>query len=731
MAPIGCRKQGRSPAVLVMVAAGIVLSLGAFLEVRDSSRDAERAVGERQAAQLHDTLNDRLDRHILLLRALSGPLAGPAPVTQSSFATASEPLLPLYPSLRVVAWARRITASQIPLWERALRSDGRPGLSVRIPADRMLSPNQDLFINVLAGSAAPTDHLIGEEIGARPDHAALLAWACRTGEVVATPGGGPATGSGGEADTMILLPVYSRDIQPEEGDARCGALSGYVWASFRLGQLLREAATQAGLTVGDAYLVDSVTDEPRILAVQPGVARGAAPFDALPLERLERLEEGTVIERRVDFAGQSWRLLVVPGPSPVFDTRDRTAWGVLIVGLLLTGGLVGYVRREARAKRLLQAEASARAAMARALRDSEERFRLALRHSRVALFSQDRDLRYLWIYSPQTAHMPEDFIGRTHADVFEPGDAAVLDAIKRTVLDTGVGVRREIELTTAGRPQVFDLSVEPMQDDTGRVSGVICAAIDVTESFETRRDLAVAHAEAERANQAKSRFLAAASHDLRQPFQAVSLFHHILVSKLTDAQQLDIAAKLGEALTAGNTLLSTLLDTSALEAGNVTPRVADFEIQDVVGRLATEIGDQALDHGLSLRVVPSSARVRSDPILLERMLRNLLINALRYTVQGRILMGCRRRGDRLLVEVWDTGPGIPADQMTAIFEDFYRCGTDQRDSTRGLGLGLSIVRRTGQILDHPVEARSRVGHGTVFSISVPLAPREDPVVAAD
>lgn len=727
MATIGWGKQDRSPAVPVMVAAGIVLSLAVFLQVRDTSREVERAVGERQAAQFQDALNERLDRHILLLRALSGPLAGPAPVTRSSFATASEPLLPLYPSLRVVAWARRITGSQIPLWERVLRSDGRPGFSVRIPADRTVSPDQEMFINVLAESATPTDHLLGEDIGGRPASAALLARACRTGEVVAVPDGGVGTGSEGGSDTTILLPVYNRDIQPEEGDARCGALSGYLWATFRLDQVLRDAAMQAGLSVGDAYLVDAVPAVPRILAVQPGVAHRATPFQALSLERLE---DSPLIERGVDFAGRSWRLLVVPCPSPLFDTRDRLAWGVLLVGLLLTGGLAGYVRREARAKRLLQTEAQARAAMGRALRESEERFRLALRHSRVALFSQDRDLRYLWIYSPQTAHMPEDFIGRTHADVFDPGDAAVLDAIKRTVLDSGVGVRREIELTTAGRPQMFDLSVEPMQDDTGRVSGVICAAIDVTESSEIRRALHVAHAEAERANQAKSRFLAAASHDLRQPFQAMSLFHHILVSKLTDPQQLDIATKLGEALTAGNTLLSTLLDTSALEAGTVTPRVTDFEIQDVVSRLATEISDQALDHGLSLRVVPSSLRVRSDPILLERMLRNLLVNALRYTVQGRILMGCRRRADRLLVEVWDTGPGIPADQMTAIFEDFYRCGTDQRDSTRGLGLGLSIVRRTGQILDHPVAVRSRVGCGTVFSVSIPLAPREDRAVAA-
>jgi signal transduction histidine kinase len=117
--------------------------------------------------------------------------------------------------------------------------------------------------------------------------------------------------------------------------------------------------------------------------------------------------------------------------------------------------------------------------------------------------------------------------------------------------------------------------------------------------------------------------------------------------------------------------------------------------------------------------------VQSDPILLERMVRNLLVNALRYTTEGRILLGCRRRSDadggfRLSIEVWDTGPGIAEAEMAAIFEDFYRCGTDQRDSGRGLGLGLSIVRRMSQMLDHPVTVRSQVGRGTVFAVSVPL-----------
>ena len=720
MAPMRGWKGGRSPAVPVMVVAGVVLSLAAFLQVREASRESEAAVAERQAVQLYDAMKERIDRYVLLLRALSGPLAGPAPVTQASFATATEPLLPAYPSLRAVVWARRITRAQVPLLERAMRADGRPGFAVRVAG---ASPASDLYVNVLVEPRQATDQLIGLDIATLPGRSDLLAQACRSGGIVAVDG----SPRPGEHDplrsTIFYMPVYARDVEPEEGDTRCGALSGFLWVAFRLDLLLRDAAERMELSAGDAYLVDAAAPSGwGLLAAHPGTMKREEPFRALSEEQLAA---APAIVHQATVAGRSWRLLVVPAPSPLFDAADRVAWAVLGGGLLLTAGLVGYVRREARAKHLLQTEARARAAMARALRESEERFRLALRHSRVALFSQDRNLRYLWIYSPQTTHQPEDFIGRTHADLYTPEDAALLDGIKRPVLETGIGTRREVHIAPVGpapakRRQVFDLSVEPLRDDSGAVSGVVCAAIDVTEASEIRQALAEAHGEAERANQAKSRFLAAASHDLRQPFQAMSLFHHILVSKLTDPQQFEIAAKLGEALTTGNALLSTLLDTSALEAGNVLPRVVDFDFHEIAARLTTEIADQAIDRGLSLRVVPCSARVRSDPILLERMLRNLLVNALRYTVRGRILMGCRRRDGRMIVEVWDTGPGIPEDQLSAIFEDFYRCGTDQRDSTRGLGLGLSIVRRTAEILDHPVTVRSRLGHWTAFAISVPM-----------
>jgi signal transduction histidine kinase len=192
----------------------------------------------------------------------------------------------------------------------------------------------------------------------------------------------------------------------------------------------------------------------------------------------------------------------------------------------------------------------------------------------------------------------------------------------------------------------------------------------------------------EAATQAKSRFLATASHDLRQPFQAMRLFHHILQSRLADNATREIATRLGEAMQAGEELLNALLDISTLEAGTVEPRLSDFPIQPMLTRLAQEFEAQGAAKGLDFRMVPSTAVVRSDPVLLERMLRNLLNNALRYTSRGGILLGCRRSGDRLNLAVVDTGIGIPREKQQAVFEDFFQISNPERDRSQGLGLGL-------------------------------------------
>jgi len=175
-----------------------------------------------------------------------------------------------------------------------------------------------------------------------------------------------------------------------------------------------------------------------------------------------------------------------------------------------------------------------------------------------------------------------------------------------------------------------------------------------------------------------------------------------------------------------SSMLDTLLDINQLEAGVVRREMIDFPINTVLERLRTQFIFHAAAHGLGWRVVPSSLSVRSDPRLLEQMIRNLLSNAVKYTNEGKILLGGRRRGEKLRIEVWDTGSGIPEEELQAIFEEFHQLDNPARERSKGLGLGLAIVERLADLLGHAVDVRSRPGKGSVFAVEVPLLGRDAP-----
>jgi signal transduction histidine kinase/ActR/RegA family two-component response regulator len=223
----------------------------------------------------------------------------------------------------------------------------------------------------------------------------------------------------------------------------------------------------------------------------------------------------------------------------------------------------------------------------------------------------------------------------------------------------------------------------------------------------------------ELANQAKSRFLRAASHDLRQPMHALGLFVAQLVQRAGDPETRRIAEQAGVAVASLQDLLDAILDISRLDAGVITPEVADFRIDTLLERLGTAFGPGAAEKGLRLRVAQSDLYVRSDPLLLERILLNLTANAVRCTRRGGILIGCRRRGERVRIEVWDTGIGIASEQQQAIFKEFYQVADPESGQRQGLGLGLAIAARLARLLDCHIELASRLGKGSVFALEVP------------
>ena len=235
---------------------------------------------------------------------------------------------------------------------------------------------------------------------------------------------------------------------------------------------------------------------------------------------------------------------------------------------------------------------------------------------------------------------------------------------------------------------------------------------------ERTRDLDLAREEAVQANRHKTRFVAAAVHDLLQPLNAARMFLSVLRGRLQDPQARDSADNADNALAAQDAILNSLLDISRLESGAQQVRIRDFALGPLLEALSREFRVLAEARGLALHYVPTCAVVRSDEDLLRRILQNLLSNAVRYTVHGRIVLGCRRTPGGIRIEVADSGPGILPARQQEIFEEFRRLD-DGGASGPGAGLGLAIVDRIARLLDHPIGVRSRPGHGAVFSVTLP------------
>ena len=279
------------------------------------------------------------------------------------------------------------------------------------------------------------------------------------------------------------------------------------------------------------------------------------------------------------------------------------------------------------------------------------------------------------------------------------------------------------------RRQTADALHQAYQNLEGRVrertaeltqlNGQLVSEIEVRKQVEVH--LRDAKREAEDANLSKTKFLAAVSHDLLQPLNAARLFTGSLAEQADAVQSLQLVKNISNSLDDVENLLGTLVDISKLDAGVIKADVSVFAAQHLLDNLAVEYQQVAKSVGLQLDFVCSSVLIKTDIHLLARILRNFLSNAIRYTESGRVLLGCRRRGDSVSIEVWDTGIGIAEDKQEEIFQEFKRGDGQRLKQDRGLGLGLAIVDKITRILGHPIRVSSQLGKGSMFAVSVPLA----------
>lgn len=345
-----------------------------------------------------------------------------------------------------------------------------------------------------------------------------------------------------------------------------------------------------------------------------------------------------------------------------------------------------------------------------------------LNSTNVATIFLDASL-HIRFFTPATRALfnviPGD-IGRPLADLKSLSADGALLSDARTVLQTREPIEREI---AAQSGLWYIRRVLPYRTEDAAVEGVVITFVDSTERRHASEALGAAKREADVASVAKSRFLAAASHDLRQPLQSLSLMGGVLAKAIRTGRAEDalvMVARLDETTAAMSAMLTALLDITQIDGGSVAPEIQRFAIGDLFERMRSEFIDQADAQGIALRIVPSSLKIQSDRHLIGQMLRNLLSNALKYTAHGTVLLGCRRRKSSVLIEVWDTGIGIPAGELDAIFDEYHQVDNGTRARNRGLGLGLSIVQRLAGVLGHRVRVRSELGRGSMFCIEIKL-----------
>ena len=406
---------------------------------------------------------------------------------------------------------------------------------------------------------------------------------------------------------------------------------------------------------------------------------------------------------------------------------------------------------------------------AETLRKREQWIRLITDHIPALVAYVGADLKFQFtnkVYSEWYGYNDEILFGRSIRDVHGDEQSRKLAPYIERAL-SGESVTFEVdEINGAGEQRYMLRSYVPNISDSGNTVGLFVLSQDVTDRRRTAEALQQAYdnmeqrvrertaeltalneqlrqeiierrsvefrlreakKEAEMANLSKTKFLAAASHDLLQPLNAARLFTGALIEKHLQPEDNHLAQSISHSLRVVEELLETLVDISKLDAGVVTPDVTVFRVNDLLDNIANEFRQIAGSAGLGLHYVGSTAVIRSDSQMLARILRNFLSNAVRYTQQGRILFGCRRRRSSLVIEVWDTGQGIPEEKLTDIFLEFNRLQSTVTGKDKGLGLGLAIVDKMSGVLGHQVSVSSVEGKGSVFSVEVPLVEQPEAV----
>jgi len=461
-----------------------------------------------------------------------------------------------------------------------------------------------------------------------------------------------------------------------------------------------------GIFVSDAFrrFLDVNEAGARMLGyMREEVLNRSIPDVILPEEtsrlgpEIARLEDGTVVS-------SEWR----------FRRKDGSEFLGEVLGRQLPDGRLQAVVRDITERRRTEAAVRRERALLASITAATD----------AMLVFLDPQFNFVWVneaYAAACRMRPEQMVGLNHFGLYPNPEN---EAIFRQVRDTGVpACFKDKPFEFPDQPERgvtwWDWTLNRVTDASGEVTGLVFSLRETTARVRAEQALMAAKAEAERANEAKSRFLAAASHDLRQPLSALSLYARLLRGKV-GAADADLVANMEHCIGSLSGLLTDLLDLSKLQAGVIRPNPSDFAVDAWLEKLVSTFAPKAEAAGLEFRYRPSARIAHTDPVLLGRLLGNLLDNAIRYTPRGGVLVRCRNHQGKCWVGVWDTGIGIPAEQIGEIFEEFRQLDNAARSEQKGSGLGLAIVARMAELLGLEIRVQSRSGRGSLFAIELPL-----------
>jgi PAS domain S-box-containing protein len=526
-----------------------------------------------------------------------------------------------------------------------------------------------------------------------------------------------------QAGFLMFLPVFKRGPPHDSLASRRASIDGWFAASFRMADMINgvldERCQGIGIKIFDG---DVISEKNRMYAFPEGLTASASPLFAA--------------EMPIKIAGRQWTMQFFSLPQ--FEAkRDQSpeheamvAGGLL--GLLLTVItwllmrdrkrvmlMTAEVARELEMRKLAESKTADLHMVNEAILEKSPSGIAVYRKSGQCVMANEAYARL--IGSTQEEMLKQDF--RNNASWQRNGLLGFADQ----AFATGLTIRRDVKgVTSFGKNVVLECIFASIK--ISEQPHLLLIVNDVSDRASAEQALTESMRQLEQKELAKTRFLAAAGHDLRQPVAAANLFIDAL--KLTDAtpRQAEIIKRLDQSMETFTSLLESLLNVSKLDAGIIKPEYAPINVTELFNWLEQNFAPTISAKKLRFRFyfpMNESLVIRSDDGLVKSVLMNLVSNAIKFTAKGGIMVSARRRGSRVLFQVWDTGMGIPNEYLEQIFDEFYQVNNPQRDRTGGLGLGLSIVKRALTLLQSNVTCRSKIGHGSVFEFSLPLDTSQD------